>query len=78
MDASLTCRHGRSVEELPQCLFQFVSLLPLDKVLETVELLQDRGGVASGGDAAQKVIHRPRQGRALVGTQRGCKPKGHL
>ncbi|TNN83018.1 hypothetical protein EYF80_006625 [Liparis tanakae] len=46
--------HGRSVDELPQRPLQFVYLLLLNKVLETVELLQDGGGVASAGDAAQK------------------------
>ena len=71
MDASLTCRHRRSVVELLQCLFQFVCLLLLNKGLETVQLLQDRGGMASAGYAAQKVIHCPRQEGKLVYMQRG-------
>lgn len=70
-EVSLTCRHKRGVIELLQSFFQLVCLFLLHEGLETIELLQDRGGLASACHAAQKVVQCPRQERWLVCMQRG-------
>lgn len=70
-DASLTCRHWRCVVELLQCLFKFIRLFLLNKGLKSVQLLQNRGGLASTGYAAQEVVHYSRQEMKLVYMQRG-------
>lgn len=70
-DASPTCRHKRSVIELLQSFFQLLCLFLLHEGLETIELLQDRGGPVSACYAAQKVVHCPRQEGWLVSMRRG-------
>lgn len=70
-EVSLTCWHKRGVIELPQSFFHLVSLFLLHEGLETTELLQHRGGLASACYADQKVVQCPRQERWLVCMQRG-------
>lgn len=74
-DGSLTCRHGRVAVELFQCVCQSVCFFLLNKGLETVELLQERGGLVSTGYAAQKVVHHRRLERELSYTQRSWRRK---
>lgn len=68
---SLTCRQRGHVVELLQSRFHFICLFLLHKSLETVELIQDGGGFAPAGNAAQKLIHRLGQETKLVHMQHG-------
>lgn len=70
-NVSLTCRQRGRVVELLQSRFHFICLSLLNKSLETDELIQDGGGFAPAGYAAQKLFHRPGQETKLVYMQQG-------
>lgn len=72
----LTFRQRHCAAELLQRRFHFIHLSLLNKGLKSGELLEDGAWFVPPGDAAQEVLHRPREETTLLGRRRGWRRRG--